>query len=71
MEVKEIIKEILESNNISQSEFAKVINFNQTTVSQWILGNKKPSFDSILAIYKKFDITPNELFGIEPLNIKK
>ena len=71
MEVKEIIKEILESNNLSQSEFAKVINVNQTTVSQWILGNKKPSFDSILAIYKNFYITPNELFGIEPLNIKK
>ncbi|MDE5729113.1 MAG: helix-turn-helix domain-containing protein [Clostridia bacterium] len=51
-------------NNLSQEKLAKILDVNQTTVSQWLLGNKKPSYDSILMIYQKFGVTPNELFGI-------
>ena len=50
---------------LSQADFAKIIGVNQTTVSQWLLGNKKPSFDNIISICEKFNITPNELFGYE------
>ena len=46
-------------------EITNVLDLNQTTISQWLLGKKKPSYDSIMAIYKNFGITPNELFGIE------
>lgn len=65
MEYIEIIKNILEENNLSQEKFAKILKVNQTTVGQWLLGKKKPSFDSILALYKYFGVTPNEIFGIE------
>ena len=65
MEFQEIIKEIMIMHNISQSQLAKIIGVNQTTVSQWLLGKKKPSYDSIVAIYENFNITPNELFGIK------
>jgi len=44
---------------------AKELGVNQTTISQWLLGNKKPSYDNILIIYEKFGITPNEFFGID------
>ena len=65
MEYQTIIKDLLKTNNLSQEKLASMLNVNQTTVSQWILGKKKPSFDSILALYNKFGITPNELFGID------
>ena len=65
MEYIEIIKNILISHNLSQEKLAKILGVNQTTVGQWILGNKKPSYDSILALYKHFGVTPNELFGID------
>lgn len=65
MEYQEIIKDILNKNKLSQEDFAKVIGVNQTTVSQWLLGKKQPSFRSILAIYENFGVTPNELFGID------
>ena len=65
MKYIEILREIMHDNNLSQEKLAKILNVNQTTISQWLLGNKKPSFDSILEIYKKFGITPNEIFGIE------
>lgn len=65
MEFQEIIKEVLVLNNLSQAKLDEMLGVNQTTVSQWLMGKKKPSYDSILAIYEKFDITPNELFGIK------
>lgn len=65
MHYSEIIKEIMIENDYSQADLAKKLGVNQTTVSQWILGRKKPGYDSIYLIYKNFDITPNQLFGIE------
>ena len=65
MEFQEIIKEIMIMRNLTQSNLAKIIGVNQTTIGQWLLGKKKPSYDSILAIYENFNITPNEIFGID------
>lgn len=60
----EVLKEIMKINNLSQQKLADILGVNQTTISQWLLGNKKPGYDSIMLIYKKFNIEPNELFGI-------
>ncbi len=61
----DVIKEVMQEQGLSQQAFAAILGVNQTTVSQWLLGNKKPGYDSILMLYKKFDIEPNLLFGIE------
>lgn len=61
----EIIKQIMEEKSYSQQKFADILGVNQTTVSQWLLGKKKPGYDSIMLIYEKFNIQPNLLFGIE------
>ncbi len=61
----EVLKEIMSMNNLSQQKFADILGVNQTTVSQWLLGRKKPGYDSIMLIYEKFDVEPNTLFGIE------
>lgn len=60
----EVLKEIMSNNNLSQQKLAYILGVNQTTVSQWLLGRKKPGFDSILSLYEKFGVEPNELFGI-------
>lgn len=60
-----IIKEVMQEKNLSQQAFAEILGINQTTVSQWLLGKKKPGYDSILLLYEKFGIEPNLLFGIE------
>lgn len=52
-------------NNLSQEKLGKILGVNQTTIGQWLKGKKKPSYDSILALYKNFNIMPNELFGID------
>lgn len=61
----EIIKQIMIEKNLSQQKLADILGVNQTTVSQWLLGRKKPGYDSIYALYEKFDIEPNLLFGID------
>lgn len=65
MAYTEVIKQIMEENNLSQQKFADVLGVNQTTVSQWLLGKKKPGYDSIMLIYEKFGVAPNALFGID------
>lgn len=61
----DIIQQILTEKNLSQQKFADLLGVNQTTISQWLLGKKKPGYDSILMLYEKFNIEPNTLFGIE------
>lgn len=61
----EIIKQLMLEKNLSQKKLADILNVNQTTVSKWLLGKKKPSYDSIYMFYLKFGIEPNQFFGIE------
>jgi len=61
----EVIKQVMQEKELSQQALANILGVNQTTVSQWLLGHKKPGYDSILLLYQKFGIEPNSLFGIE------
>ena len=65
MVIQEIISDIMAKNNLSQEGMAKILGVYQMTVGQWLNGKKKPGYDSILLLYEKFGVTPNELFGIE------
>lgn len=65
MQFSEIIRELMQNEGLSQQKMADLLGINQTTVGQWLLGKKKPSYDNIYSIYLKFGITPNELFGID------
>ncbi|MBO5457830.1 MAG: helix-turn-helix transcriptional regulator [Clostridia bacterium] len=61
----EIIKQLMVEHSLSQQGLADILGVNQTTVSQWLLGKKKPGYDSIMLLYEKFEIEPNLLFGID------
>ena len=61
----EIIKQLMIDKQLSQQGLADILGVNQTTISQWLLGKKKPGYDSIALLYEKFGIEPNILFGIE------
>lgn len=60
----DIIKQIMIEHKLSQQQLADILGVNQTTVSQWLLGRKKPGYDSIMLLYTKFNIEPNELFDL-------
>ena len=65
MKYIEIIQQLMLEKNLSQQKLADLLHVNQTTVSQWLRGKKKPSYDNILMFYETFDIEPNQMFGIE------
>ncbi len=60
----DVLRQLMNEKNLSQQKLADILGVNQTTVSQWLLGRKKPGYDSIALLYEKFGITPNELFGV-------
>ncbi len=62
----EALRELMSEHGLSQQKLADALGINQTTVSQWLLGRKKPGYDSILLLYERFGLTPNALFGIDP-----
>ena len=61
----DVIKQLMSEKNLSQQKLGDELGVNQTTVSQWLLGRKKPGYDSILLLYEKFGVSPNQLFGID------
>ena len=61
----DVLKQLMSEKNLSQQKLADELGVNQTTVSQWLLGRKKPGYDSILLLYEKFGVSPNQLFGID------
>lgn len=71
MKTSEIIKEIMFENNLSQEKLAKILNVSQKAISNWVNEKDMPKASSILLIYEKFNITPNELLGIEEIKTTK
>lgn len=65
----DIIKQIMIENNLSQQKLADILGVNQTTISQWLLGKKKPGYDSIQLLCEHFSVEPNELFDIPKSNM--
>ena len=65
MKTHEIIKDILEENGLSQQALADILDVSQKAISNWVNGIDTPKASSMIAIYEKFGITPNELLGIE------
>lgn len=61
----DVLRQLMNERGLSQQRLADMLGVNQTTVSQWLLGRKKPGYDSILMLYEKSGIQPNELFGVE------
>lgn len=60
----DVLRQLMAERGMSQQKLADALGVNQTTVSQWLLGRKKPGYDSIALLYEKFGIVPNDLFGI-------
>lgn len=72
------IKQLRLSKNMNQEEFANALNsfaeksnglyssnFNKTNISKWENGKAEPRMDTIRLIASTFNISPNELMGLE------
>lgn len=64
IEFKQILKEFLDENNLTQVEFAKKIGAKQGQVSEWLKGKAKPGYDTLRAIAVAFGISADYFLGI-------
>ncbi len=64
VKVSDYIKDIMEEHELSQTQLAHILNVSQKAISNWVNDVDKPNATSILAIYEKFGITPNDLLNI-------
>ena len=63
-EFKDILKEFLTENNLTQVEFAKRIGVKQGQVSEWLYGKSKPGSDNLRAMASAFGISADYFLGI-------
>ena len=64
MEFKEILKDFLEENNLTQVAFAKKTGVKQSQVSEWLKGKAKPSYDILKNMSKAFNVSADYFLGI-------
>ena len=64
IEFKEILKEFLEENNLTQVAFAKTIGVKQSQVSEWLKGKAKPGYDILKNMSKAFNVSADYFLGI-------
>lgn len=56
------LETILKMENITQEELAKKLNVSQATISRWISGKTKPTFENIIELRKIFDLSYDLIF---------
>lgn len=54
----------IQLRGITQREFAKLCNMNETTLSKYISGQRKPRADAIIIMAYQLGITSDELLGM-------
>ena len=67
MEIKKILTELMTEKQVSQSQLARDIGLDQTTISKTLLGKNTPSIETAIKLAKYFDITVGQLVGTEEL----
>lgn len=64
MDFREILKEFLSENGLTQAAFACKIGVKPSQVSEWLHGKAKPGYDSLKAISLSFSVSADYLLGI-------
>ena len=63
MEVKEILKNLRERNNLTQDQMAERINVTRQAVSRWETGLTQPNPEMLKVLSREFGVSINTLLG--------
>lgn len=64
IDFKQILRDFLSENDLSQTEFAKRIGVKPSQVSEWLRGKAKPGYDTLRQISLAFGITADYFLGL-------
>lgn len=62
---KDIIKDLRESQELSQYELAKALQVSQSTIAKWELGKTEPTASALISISKFFKVSTDYLLELE------
>lgn len=62
---KDIIKDLRESQDMSQYELAKALQVSQSAVAKWELGKTEPTSSALVSISKFFGVSADYLLELE------
>ncbi len=65
MEFGKRFKKYRLENNLTQMEVAKMIGIDQTNISSWENDKTRPEYENLIKLSKIYDVTIDELLGIE------
>lgn len=63
MEVKEILRNLREKNNLTQEQMAERVNVSRQAISRWENGETQPNTDMLKTLSKEFNVSINTLLG--------
>lgn len=63
MEMREILKNLRESNHLTQEQMAKQLMVTRQAVSRWENGETQPNTDTLKLLSQKFNVSINTLLG--------
>ena len=61
---KERLKELRIEKGLTQTQLAKVLRVNQRTISNWEVGERQPTLDTLEVIAKYFNVSYDYLLGL-------
>ena len=61
MEVKDILRNLRERNNLTQEQMAERVNVTRQAVSRWETGETQPNPEMLKVLSRKFDVSINTL----------
>ena len=64
MEFKQILREFLTENNLTQTAFAQKIGIKPSQVSEWLSGKAKPGDDNLKQMVLVFGVTADYFLGV-------
>ena len=63
MEMRDILKNLREKNNLTQNQLAERVLVTRQAVSRWETGETQPNTETLKLLSKEFDVSINTLLG--------
>ena len=63
MEIKDVLKDLRKSRNLTQEQMAERVMVSRQAVSRWETGETQPNTDTLKLLSREFDVSINTLLG--------
>ncbi len=60
---EDVLRELIDANNLTQHQLAKTVGISQSTISDVLNGKRKPTAEHIKSLARHFNISPTVFLG--------